>query len=97
MSRASKESTLSPWLEGTKVHIKSVAGVGGRGEKRRNRDVVYRGGTAERVDIPELQDHLLLAKGYLPKYSTLSLEELAQSSGRNLRNLKQQQKYWEKK
>lgn len=95
--RTKHESTLSPFLTGTRVHAKSVTGVAGRGEARRERDVLYRNGSAENVSIPELQDHLLLAKGYLPKYSGMSLEELAASTGSNLAALKKKAAYWEKK
>jgi len=103
-----RESTLSPWITGTRVHHKQVDGIAGRGERRRNRDVIYRGGTAERVDIPELQDHLLLNKGYLPKYSGIPLAELLRSQmkakgvpkkeqQRIIKNAKARQRYWDKK
>lgn len=64
-----KESTLSPLLTGTVVDAKTVARVQGAPKSRRTRDVVFHDGTSKRINTQVLQDDLLIAKGYLPKYS----------------------------
>ena len=99
-STKSNVSTLNPWLAGRRVHQQEVEVVLGRDEPRRNRDVIYRGAASERVPIPELQDHLLIEKGYLPKYSNLPLQHFIESrrlSPREARNMRRRKRYWDKK
>ena len=96
MSRNRTNSTLHPWLKGTRVHTNAVQRIPFAPKTRRTRDVVSRAGV-EGVPIPELQDHLLIAKGYLPKYSGLPLSHFEQSlalSKREVANLRRKGRYW---
>ena len=72
-------STLDPWIAGRRVHGRVVSVVLGASKKRVTRDVLYQDGGQKRVGVRELQDHLLVEKGYLPKYSYLPPSHFAKS------------------
>lgn len=67
-------STTNPWLAGTPYKGAAIRRV--EGERGRvTRDVVI-GQKKVRVPVPVLQDMLLVEKGYEPKYSGKTLEEI---------------------
>lgn len=96
---ASSKSTLDPWLAGTLVHHRRVVAVIKAPKSVPTRPVVY-ASSAKDVSTRELQDHLLIEKGYLPKYSGLPLDHFLQSrmvDAKERKRLRQKERYWSRK
>lgn len=95
----SSKSTLDPWLAGTRVHHRPVVAVIKAPKTTPTRPVVYES-RVEDVPTRELQDHLLIEKGYLPKYSGLPLDHFLDSravSKEDRQRLKRKERYWSSK
>jgi len=93
--RKSNTSTLNPWLRGTQVRKKRVTTVVAAPKRRVTRDVAFTQGGPKRIPVPELQDWLLIRKGYLPKYSGRPLEYFAKRGTVTIDKLEDRERLWQ--